>query len=238
MDLVPRDLVAAAARRWLRYAAPLTALSATAFAPVIVLALRTQVAIDRAGVTTTIARGWGLVALGWLCQLVLVGGATPIARAAPAELSQLRAFTAGLAQLGRAIVPCVAAGVVIAIGCLALVVPGLVLFALLAVTGASDQRGLPAPLVDSIEFARRHLPAIAVAAGAMFVLDVTIGVAAQLVFASPAKLTVPALAAVPSFTRAIAGALVLVSPLPAMALAMVRARGLAPAPGFDVASPP
>ena len=225
MDRLPRDLVSTAARRWLRYALPLTALSAIAFAPLIVLALRTEVPVDRAGINLTIARGWGLAALGWLCQLVLVGGATPIARAAPAELSQLRAFTAGLAQMSRAVVPCLVAGVAIAIGCLALVVPGLMLFALLAVTGASAERGLPAPLVDSIGFARRQLPAIAIAAGAMFALDVAIAIAAQVGFANPSIPSVQALAQVPYFTRAITAALIVASPLPAAALAVLRAAG-------------
>jgi hypothetical protein len=219
-ETIPPLGLAAAARLYLRYALPLTALSAIACAPVILVALRTPTPLDRAGINAIIARGWLMLALGWLCQLALVGAATPIARH---PLPQLPAFTAGLARLVRAIIPCLAAAVAILLGSLALVVPGVLLLGLLVFTGASDARGLPTPLVDSLGFARRHLAATARAAGALFVLDVAIAVLAQIAFANPSKLTDPALLrAVPYFTHAIAAALVLLSPLPATLLAILR----------------
>jgi hypothetical protein len=209
-------LLAAAVQRWLRYAVPLTALSAIALAPVIALALRTVAPTDRAALPGAVARGWMMVALAWLCQLVLVGAAMAVARAEP---SQLRAFTGGLARLVRAIVPCLAAAAAIAIGGLALAVPGVVLMALLALTGASDQRGLPAPLVDSIGFGRRHLRAVSIATGAMIALDAAIGLAGVLAFAHADRLAMAR-----HLAPAIAAALVVASPLPATVLAMLRAR--------------
>ena len=98
--------------------------------------------------------GWELIAIGWLGQLVLVGGAAAITGARPSQISQLGAFGRGLVQLARAIVPCLAAAAAIAIGGLALVVPGLVLLVLLALTGASRARGVPASLADSIAVVR------------------------------------------------------------------------------------
>jgi hypothetical protein len=221
---VRAHIIGPAIRIWLRYWVPLLALSAIALAPVIVLALRAPVPVDQAGGKAALALGWELVALGWPCQLVLVGAATAITGVPP---SQLGAFRAGLVRLGRAIVPCVVAAAAIATASLALVVPGLVLLVLLALTGASSERGVPASLVDSVAIARKHLPTVALAVAGMIALDVAIGVIAQQSFVtipiprlpSPAQLT-----AFRSFTRVVALALVVVSPLPATVLAMIRRR--------------
>jgi hypothetical protein len=124
-------------------------------------------------------------------------------------------------------VPCIVAAAAIAIASLALVVPGIVMLVLLALTGASSERGLPAPLVDSIAVARKHLPAVALSVAAMLALDVAIGVVAQqsLVTIPIPRLPSPAqLAAFRSFARAIALALVIASPLPATVLATIRSR--------------
>ena len=222
-DPPPPPVLAPALATWLRYAAPLTALSAVALAPVIALALRAQVPVDAASSNAMVARGWAMIALAWLGQLVLIGGATAVTTARP---SQLAAFTRGLVRELRAIVPCLAAIAAIAVGCLAGIVPGVVLIALLVLTGASEQRGLPAPLVDSIGFARRHLAVVALAAGAMLALDLAIGVVAQLAFARPlARPPAPGqLVAVRQFVRVIAIALVVASPLPATVLAAIRTR--------------
>ncbi|HEY0482533.1 MAG TPA: hypothetical protein VGD37_33660 [Kofleriaceae bacterium] len=202
---------------------PLTLLSAIALSPLIALALTTRAPADLAGAKAAVTRGWTLLAFAWLAQLMLVGGASAIL-AAPR--SQLRALGAGVVQLVRAIVPCLIAAAAIAIGSLALVVPGLVLLVLLSLTGASRERGLPAPLLDSISAARRQLPAVILAVAALFAIDALIGVMAHHAFiaALPPKPTPAQLAGARDFVRAIVIALVVLSPLPATVLAALRAR--------------
>ena len=144
--------------------------------------------------------------------------------------SQLRALTRGVLQLVRAVVPCLVAALAVAIGTLALVLPGLVLLVLLSLTAASRERGLPAPLLDSIAAARRQLPAVALAVLALFALDAAIGLVAYRAFLLPlpAKPTPIQLAAVRNFVRAIALALVVLSPLPATVLATLHDRAAPP----------
>jgi hypothetical protein len=218
-------MVAAALRTWLRYAIPLTLLSAIALSPVIAAALRTRTPVDPAGAKAVLTLGWVMIALAWFGQLVLVGGASAMTRATP---SQLRALGQGFVQLVRAIVPCLAAVTAIAIGSLALAVPGLVLIGLLALTGASPARGVPAQLADSIAVARKHLPAVALATAAMIAIDLAIGLVAQRAFAAPlSRPPSPAqLAQYRHFVRVVALALVLASPLPATVLATIRTRAL------------
>ncbi len=217
----PPPVVAAALGTWLRYVVPLTLLSAVALSPIIAAALRTRAPVDPAGAKAVLTLGWELIALAWFGQLVLVGGAAAMTRATP---SQLRAFGQGFVQLVRAILPCLAAVTAIAIGGLALAVPGLVLIALLALTGASPARGVPAQLADSIAIARKHLPAVVLATAAMIAIDLAIGLVAQRAFALPlSKPPAPAqLAQYRHFVRAVALALVIASPLPATVLATIR----------------
>jgi hypothetical protein len=219
------SLLHAAVDTWLRYVVPLTLLSAIALSPVIVLALRVRVPVDQPGANAILAAGWELLAVAWLGQLVLVGAAAAIIRTQP---SQPRALGDGLIALGRAIIPCLAAALAIALGSLALVVPGLVLVVLLALTGASRAPGASplAALADSIAATRRQLPAVAVTVVALLALDIAIVLVAQHVlvalFSHPP--TPIQLRALRSFVRAIALALVVVSPLPATVLALLRTR--------------
>ena len=219
----PASLLSFAAATWLRYVVPLTLLSAVALAPVIAVALRTRAPVDPAGVPTMLATSWAMIPLAWFGQLVLAGGAAAIARHRP---SQPRALGAGFMQLVRAIVPCLAAATAIAIGGLALAVPGLVLLVLLAPTGASPARGVAAALADSIAVARKHLPAVALAVALMLAIDLAIGLVAQHALAAPLpRQPAPAqLAQLRHIVRVAALALVLVSPVPATLLATIRAR--------------
>lgn len=228
-------LVVQAIRLWLRYLVPLTLLSVIALAPIVVIALRTPVPLDHAAARATVALGWKLIALAWLGQLVLVGGASAVIGAT----SQLGALGGGLVHLVRAILPCLAAAVAIAIGGLALVVPGLVLLVLLALTGASRERGVPARLLDSIAVARgrlagteqspayRVLLAVALAVAGMLAIDAAIGLVAQraLVPQLPRRPAPGQLAATRQLVHAIAIALVVASPLPATVLALLYRRG-------------
>jgi hypothetical protein len=212
-----------AVRTWLNYIVPLTLLSAIALSPLVALALGARVPAAPAAARPVIQLGWTLLAAAWLGQLVLVGGAAAMLSGPP---SQLRAFTRGFLQLIRAVVPCLVAALTVAIGSLALVLPGLVLLVLLSLTGASRERGLPAPLLDSLAAARRQLPAVAVAVLALFAIDAAIGLVTHRAFLAslPAKPTAIQLTAVRSFVRAIALALVVLSPLPATVLAVLHAR--------------
>jgi hypothetical protein len=202
---------------------PLTLLSAIALSPLLVLTARVHAPADAAAARPVIQLGWTLLAVAWLGQFLLVGGAAAMLTDPP---SQLRAFTRGLLQLVRAVVPCLVAALAVALGSLALVVPGLLLLVLLSLTGASGERGLPAPLLDSIAAARRQLPAVALAVLALFALDAAIGLIAYHAFLAPlpAKPSPTQLAAARDFVRAIALALVVLSPLPATLLATLRAR--------------
>lgn len=216
-------VVAFAIRTWARYLVPLTLLSAIALSPLIVLAARVHPPADAAAARPVIQLGWTLLAVAWLGQLLLVGGAAAMLTDPP---SQLRAFTRGLVQLVRAVVPCGVTVLAIAIGGLALVLPGLVLLVLLSLTAASRERGVPGPLLDSVAAARRQLPAVALAVVALFAIDAAIGLVAYRAFLTPlpARPTPIRLAAIRDFVRAIALALVVLSPLPATLLATLHAR--------------
>jgi len=221
---VPGPILGPAVRTWLRYLVPLTVLSAIALSPLVALALATPAPADLTGVRPVLMLGWALLAIAWPSQLVLVGGASVMTRA---PRSQLGALGGGFVQLVHAVVPCLVAAAAVAIGCLALAVPGPILLVLLALTGASRERGLPAPLVDSVAAARRQLLAVALAVAALVAIDAAIGLVAFRAFVVPlpAKPAPAQLAAIRDFVRAIALALVIASPLPATLLATIRARG-------------
>ena len=206
----------------MRYIVPLTLLSAITLTPVIVIALRVRAPSDPAHAKAALTAGWAMLAVAYFGQLVLVGGASAMARGRP---SQLRALGGGLAQLIGAIVPCLLAAVSIAIGALALVVPGVVLLVLLSLTGASCERGARARLADSIAVVRQHLAAVTLVTLGMLAIDVAIGLVAHrlLVARIPPHPTPAQLAFARTFVRSIAVALVVASPLPATLLATIRA---------------
>jgi hypothetical protein len=216
-------VVGPAVQTWLSDIVPLTLLSAIALSPLIAIAVRAHAPADPAAAKPVIQLGWTLLAIAWLGQFILVGGAAAMLAEPP---SQLRAFSRGLVQLVRAVVPCLVAALAVAIGGLALVAPGLVLLVLLSLTGASRERGLPGPLLDSIAAVRRQLPAVTLAVVALFAIDAAIGLVAYRAFLAPlpARPTPVQLVAVRHFVRAIVLALVVVSPLPATVLATLRAR--------------
>jgi hypothetical protein len=216
-------VVGPAIRTWLGHIVPLTLLSAIALSPLVALAASVRVPADAAAARPVIQLGWTLLAIAWLGQLLLVGAVAAMLTDPP---SQLRAFTGGLLQLVRAVVPCLVAALAVATGSLALVLPGLLLLALLSLTAASRERGLPGPLLDSLAAARRQLPAVALAVVGLFAIDAAIGLVAYraLLVPLPARPTPVQLAAVRNFVRAIVLALVVLSPLPASLLATLYAR--------------
>lgn len=215
-------LLGTALRTWLQYLVPLTLLSAIALAPVAVVALLTPVPADAAAAAALRARGWELAALGVLCQVLLVGGMAPATR----RPSQLSALGSGAAQIARAVLPCLAAAAAIAIGTLALAVPGLLLLMLLALTAASPERGVAPALRDSIAAARAQLPAVGITVIAMLALDAAIAIAATRMFGAPLprRATPQQLAMARHLVHAVALGLVVISPLPATVLATIRRR--------------
>jgi len=207
-------------RAYLRYVVPLTLLAVLAFAPVVLLALRVTVPGDAAQVKVTLRWAAALAGCGWLPLLVLVGAAT----AALDGGSQLAVLRTGLLRMLRAIVPCLAAMTAIAIGALALAVPGALLLVLLSLTGASSDRGVSAALAESVAAVRarpRHV---------LTVIVVTLIVAAAILTAFQLALPLPLpkkpapeqLAAFRTYAQITVGLLALLAPLPALALATAR----------------
>lgn len=168
-----RSIVRLAGRAYLRYAIPLTLLAGLALAPWLVLALGVRVPADLAGARGALRAAWIVGATAWIGQLLLVGAAAPLVRAldAGAPPSQLRALGRGARGLLRAAVPWLAAVAAIAIGGLALAIPGLLLLVLFSTTAASTQRGLPGPLVESVGVVRGRLGLAAAAVGVLLAVD-------------------------------------------------------------------
>jgi hypothetical protein len=167
------QIVRLALRAYLRYAVPLTLLAAVVLAPWLGLALGARPPADLAGARAALRATWLLGATAWIGQLLLVGAAAPLVRAldAGAPLSQLRALGRGARQLVRAAVPWLAAVAAIALGGLALALPGLALLVLFSTTAASTRGGLPAPLAESAALVRRKLPLAAGAVAALLAAD-------------------------------------------------------------------
>ena len=207
-------------RTYLRYVVPLTILAVIAFAPVLLLALRVTVPVDAAHVKFTLRWAAALAGGGWVPLLVLVGAAT----AALEGGSQLAVLRTGLQRMLRAIVPCLAAMTAIAIGALALAVPGALLLVLLSLTGASSGRGVSAALAGSVAAVRtrpRHVLTVIVVT---LLAAVAILTAFQLALPLPLpkKPAPEQLAAFRTYARITIGLIAVLSPLPALALATAR----------------
>jgi hypothetical protein len=219
------------ALRALRYFVPFLVLSVIAYSPLLLwIVFRTSAPTDAAQAQSLLRLTWIVAALAWVPQFVLVGGVAPAVRAlaAGAPLSQVGALGHGLVGFVRMLLPCLLVAVAAAVGSLALVVPGLALVVLLSLTGASTERGLPGPLLDSIAVVRSRLGLVTLVVVAIVVVDLAIAVAAQLIFAAPipkktvAKQLDAILATYQVVLYVIAGGLVIVSPVVASVLAAIR----------------
>lgn len=217
-------------RAWLRYLVPLTLLSALAFVPLVYVASRVGIAPDVARARAQLRAGWVIAGCAFACQLWLVAAVAPAVRsiAEGAPLSQRLALRRGVAGLVRGALPCMIAIVAVALGGVALVVPGALLLVLLALTGASERLGeaSPAPLVDSVAVVRASLPGVAAIVAAIVVanLAVTFVLQWQLVPHIPKKVTPAQIASIRTFVRAVPLALAALSPVAACALAATYAR--------------
>ena len=225
------DLLALAVRTWLRFIVPLTLLSAVTLCLVAYVAHAVTPPPDLPQARVAIHLGWILAGTAWVFQLVLVAAAAPlvasVARDAP--LSQLQALVAGARGLGRGLVPCGVAIAAIVLGGVALVVPGVLLLGLFALTGASDRLGdpLPAALADSIAVVRAHARTVALALAVIIAADLAIALVAHLAILPALPKPKPPLAVLAparTFVRIVALALIAGSAVPACVLAAIYQR--------------
>jgi hypothetical protein len=217
-----------AARVYLRYAAPLTLLAVVVLAPWLGFALAMPAPRDQASARAVLGASWMIGATAWIGQLLLVGAAAALVRALDdgAPPSQLRALGRGALQLARAAVRWLAAVAAIALGALALALPGLALLVLLSTTAASTRPGLPEPLAESAALVRRRLPLAAIAVAALLAVDLGAVVVAQAMLRPPptGKLGPDQLAALRRILEVAAIAIVAIAPPIAALLAAVHTR--------------
>jgi hypothetical protein len=208
-----------ALRTLVRHAVPLVLLSLVAFVP-LWLVVRGMKPATAGEVKTVVRLVWILAGTAWMFQLALVGAAAPLVGQ---RLSQLAGARAAVLGFRRAIVPCAAAAIAVLIGGVALVVPGLILLVLFALTGASAEPGLPAPLLDSAAIVRRaRLPVVALVAG-LLVVDVALAfIALRFPFAIGKKPNAAQLASYRHLLPNLVVALALVTPPFACALAAIH----------------
>lgn len=217
-------------RAYLRYVVPLTLLSALACLPLVWLAARVGAAPDLAKARAQVRLGWILAGCAWICQLWLVAGVAPAVRGVVCgqPLSQWRALADGARGLVHGLVPSAIAICAIALGGVALVVPGLLLLVLLAFTGASERLAEPPPaaLVDSAAAARKSFSRAALLVATVIAVDLAVAFVAQSLLVPTIAKKVPAAQLLPirTFVRTVPLALAALSPLLACALAAGHAR--------------
>jgi hypothetical protein len=223
-----------AARTYARHVVPLTLLSAIVFAPLLAYAGLADVPSAVRPATRMITIAWISVGTAWIAQFMLVGAAAPLARAIAdgAPLSQLAGLRAAVRGLLRAVLPCLIVVGAIAMGSIALVIPGLMLGVLLSLTGASTRSGLAEPLLDSVERVRVDVRPVILAVGVLIAVDfavITIPFLAML-GPLPAKPSSEELETARTVLRIVALGLPLIAPLLACVLAaLATARPNAPA---------
>ncbi len=209
----------------MRYIVPLTAIAAAVMIVFVLTGLRVRPPIDLANARSQMHQGWLLAAIAPLFQLVLVATAAPMVRAVATgePLSQVAAVVDGVRSGLRAVVPIGLVVAVVAAGTIAVIVPGILLLGLFALTGASDQLGapLPAALVDSAAVVRAHAKQLAILFAIIIAADLAVAAIAHLAIlpALGKKPPVAQLAATAPFLRTIAYVLVAFSALPGCALA-------------------
>ncbi|MBA3396973.1 MAG: hypothetical protein H0T89_30365 [Deltaproteobacteria bacterium] len=224
--------LALGARTYVRYVVPLTIAALIVLAPIAYAGLRVRPPANALHAKALLQLAWIIAGTAWTFQLLLVGAAAPLARAIAdgAPVSQPRALGLAIGGVIRAFVPCLGAIAAVAIGGLALVLPGVALLVLLSLTAASTARGMPAPLVDSAAIVRDRFWSVAAIVVAMVVFDVLLAVGAWKLLAWPlAKKVKPAqLAGYRDVVQVLAVGLLVASPIFAALLAGVAARARRP----------
>jgi hypothetical protein len=208
-----------------RYAASLVPLATIALGPWLWLALEAGVPRDPHSVQIDLVVGWLLAATAWVPQVALVACAGPLVRAlrTSQSIAWRPALASGLSRLARAIPPTLIVVLAVALGTLALVVPGGVLLVLLATANASESsEPTPARLLASALTARRHMRRAIAVVATVVALDLVLALVLQLVFVRHLAGSATELARAQTFLRALALGLVVVSPLCACLLAASR----------------
>jgi hypothetical protein len=214
-------------RTWIRFVVPLTLIAAVTMVVVAYTGLHAQIAVDQVSARAEMHLGWELAATAWIFQLVLVAAVAPAVRALAGgtPLSQWSAFASGLRNVGRALVPVGVAIFAIVLGSVAMVIPGVLLIGLFALTGASENLAepLPAALLDSVAVVRANAKQIAMVVAIIIAADLALAAIAHFAILPTLTKKPPAamLAAARTFVRVIALGLVALSALPACALAAV-----------------
>ena len=221
-------MIALGLRTLARYLVPLALASFVVTAPVLALAFRSPWPRNLPTANAALGRAFAIAGLAWMVTMILVAAAAPLARslAAGAPLSQPRALVATFANLVRMALPCLAAIAAVVLGGLALAVPALALLVLLSLTGASEERGLPAPLADSVAAVRARWRPIALLVAIMLVVDVALAFVTWKVVAPPfgKKLTPDQWATFGNVARVVALGVLVTAPVFATLLAAARVR--------------
>jgi hypothetical protein len=221
-------VIGLALRTIVRYVVPLAAITFVVSAPLFAIAFRAPWPFDLKTANAAMLRA-SAIALGqFAIVFVLVAAAAPLVRsvAAGTPLSQVRAFVGVFANVLRMLVPCLAAIAAVVVGGLALVVPALVLIVLLSLTGASTERGMPAPLAESVATVRARWKPVTTIVVVMVVVEIVLVVAAWKFAAVPAtpKLKPAQWATYGNVARIVALGVAATAPVFATLLAAVRRR--------------
>ena len=221
-------MIGLALRTLVRYVVPLAMISVLVCAPLLAFAFRSPWPNNLPAANLALGRAFAIAGTAWMVTFVLVAAAAPLARsvAAGAPLSQPRALVAAFANTVRMALPCLAAIAAVVVGGLALVLPALALIVLLSLTGASEERGMPAPLVDSVATVRARWRPIAVVVAVMLLVDVALAFAAWKLVAVPFanKLKPHEWATYGNVARVVALGVLVSAPVFATLLAAARAK--------------
>jgi hypothetical protein len=206
-----------------RYIAPIAVLSAIVWAPIALVALGVMVPANAAQARVVLRVAWLVAGSGMLAVLVLVGALAPIVRSE--RVSQLVALGRGLRGLVRAIVPAAIVTCALAMGLVALVVPGIVLYVMLVLATASEADGVGAKLADSAVRVRERLPAVVIVVAFTIVALVAVVVVQQWMLPIPLGKTPPRIHLVmfSQMVRVTAIAMAGIVPMSAFALAAIAA---------------
>ncbi len=217
--MTPLAIVARAAR----YIAPIAVLSAIVMAPIAWFAFGVPPPANPKQATVVLRLVWVVAASGMLSLLVLVAALAPIV--ASERVSQLAALGRGVRGLVRAIVPAMIVLCAVAMGLVALAVPGVLLFALFVFAPASDAGGIGAKLADSVAIVKERWRAVALVIGATMVVLAAVVAVQQIMLPIPLGKTPPRaqLVMFPNMMRLTAIAIVGLVPMAAVALAAIFA---------------
>jgi hypothetical protein len=210
-----------------RYLAPIAVLCALVMAPIALFALgvKTPTNAKQAGVVLRVA--WLCATSGMLALLVLVAGLAPILRAASEgrPLSQIVALGIGVRGMVRAIVPVAIVLCAVAMGLVALAVPGVLLYVLFVLAPASEATGIENKLAESIAIVRARWRSIAIVIGATMLALAAVVAVQQLMLPIPLGKTPPKaqLVLFPQLVRTLAIAMMGIVPIAAVALASIDA---------------